>query len=255
MAIILWSGAICTLAIYSLLYKENPYYRLFEHIFIGLATGQGVYITWTELLQPRWWEPMVHKGQWWWIFALVAGMMFYFIYSKRNSWVSRFIFGALMGLSAGLAFQSFANIYIPMVRGSFKPVIPAPGVPVTMAINNLIFVGVLVTVMSYFFFSIDHRSASMRRTASLGRWLLMFAFGAMFGSTVMGRMSLFIGRFDFLVTDWRPIVPSWFWIALGVVVLACIGYLLQRPRPPKKLVAQTEDEVSAETVPEAEREE
>lgn len=233
----LWLGAICTFAIFSLLYKENGFYRLFEHIFIGLAAGQGVYVTWSQLIHPRWWVPMTSKGQWWWAFALVAGFMFYFIYSKRNAWISRLIFGVFMGIGAGLAFQEFANTYIPMIRGSFKPVIPAPGVAISSAANNLIFVLVLITVMAYFFFSIDHRTPVMRRTASLGRWFLMFAFGAMFGATVMSRMALFIGRLDYLVTEWRPIVPDWFWIAAAVVIaaIAVIFYTSgRRMKPPSE---------------------
>ena len=235
----LWLGAICTFAILSLLYKENPFYRLFEHIFIGLATGQGIYITWSQVLKPEWWDKMVGAGQWWWALAIPAGAMFYFIYSKKHMWISRVIFGFYMGLGAGLAFQSFANVYIPMVRGSFKVIIPAPGVDIWLAASNFIFVTVLITVMAYFFFSVDHKAPAMRRTASLGRWFLMFAFGALFGSTVMARMSLFIGRLDFLITDWRPIVPSWFWIGVaGAGVLAFIFFTTTSRNRKKRVVEE-----------------
>jgi hypothetical protein len=40
----------------------------------------------------------------------------------------------------------------------------------------------------------------------MGRWLMMIAFGAMFGSTVMARMSLFIGRLSFLFGDWIHLI-------------------------------------------------
>lgn len=225
MALQLWVGAICTFAILSLLYKENPYYRLFEHIFIGLAMGQTIFITWAEVLKPAWWDRMVGAGQWWWALTVPAGAMFYFIYSKKHVWISRIIFGFFMGLAAGLAFQAFANVYIPMIRGSFKPIIPAPGIGLGLAISNLVFVVILITVMAYFFFSVDHKAPAMRKTASLGRWFLMFAFGALFGSTVMARMSLFIGRMDFILTDWGPTVPLWFWYVLaGCVALLALAY-------------------------------
>jgi len=231
----LWAAAICTFAIFSLLYKENAYYRLFEHIFIGLATGQGIYIVWSEVLRPKWWDNMVGAGQWWWAFALPAGLMFYFIYSRRNVWISRVIFGILMGLGVGLAFQGFANIYFPQIEASFKPL---AGVPWSTGVNNGIFVVVLVTVMAYFFFSIDHKAPSVRRTAALGRWFLMFAFGALFGSTVMARMSLFIGRLDFLLNDWGPIVPAWFWIVLvGICALAACVWII-RSRRRKSVVTE-----------------
>ncbi|MEN6520962.1 MAG: hypothetical protein ABFD46_07415 [Armatimonadota bacterium] len=228
-------GVICTLAIFSILYKENPYYRLFEHIFIGLACGQGVYMTWTDMLKPKWWDVMFVQGQWWWALALPAGLMFYFVFSKKNAWISKLMFGFLMGLGAGMAFQDFANTTIPQVRGSFKPVIPAPGIPTTEAINNFVFVFILITIMSYFFFSIDHKTKTMRGSAKLGRWFLMFAFGAMFGSTVMARMALFIGRLDYLIS-WGTSVSLLGWIiTIGIIALILILYFLFRPQPPKKM--------------------
>ncbi len=248
--IALWVGAIFTFGIFSILYKENPYYRLCEHIFIGLATGLGVYITWRDVLMPYWWTPMVNQGQWWWALTVAGGAMYYFVYSKKYSWISRFVIAGMMGLAAGAAFQEFANTYFPMISSSFKPVIPttlervasAPGTSWPTAASNLIFVIVLATVMIYFFFSIDHRSRSLRSTASLGRWFLMFAFGAMFGATVMARMALFIGRIDFLTNEWGRIVPVWFWMALGGFLGLIIAYLILRPKPPKKLEGLPPDE-------------
>jgi hypothetical protein len=72
-------------------------------------------------------------------------------------------------------------------------------VGVTLASLNtlLILVGV-VSVLFYFFFSIEH-TGSARRLARVGIYFLMISFGAAFGYTVMARMSLLIGRFDELL--------------------------------------------------------
>ena len=35
----IWVSALLTLAIYSFLYKDNPFYKLAEHIFVGVSTG------------------------------------------------------------------------------------------------------------------------------------------------------------------------------------------------------------------------
>jgi hypothetical protein len=196
-----WLGAVCTLAIFSILYRENAFYRLFEHIFIGLAAGQGIFITISEVLYPRWWHRMINEGHWYWIFAFVAGAMFYFVYSKRHVWISRIIFGAFMGFGAGLAFKDFVNQYVPQMVASFKP-LRGSGLSFWDIANNLVFLIVFLTAMSYFFFSIEHKYKSVRAMSGAGRWLLMFAFGAIFGATVGARMSLLIGRIDFLKTDW-----------------------------------------------------
>jgi hypothetical protein len=195
----IWLAALGTLAIYSILYKENRAYRLAEHIFIGAAAGYMVYINWIEILKPQWWDRIV-AGEWYWVFALVAGAMFYFIYSRRYVWISRLIFGAMLGLVAGTAFKGFAGVNIDRIHASFKPVY-AHGMTVGQSLNNVLFILVLLTVMAYFFFSFEHKDAIRKVPSSIGRWVLMFAFGAMFGSTVMARMSLLIGRIYFLLHD------------------------------------------------------
>jgi len=63
-----------------------------------------------------------------------------------------------------------------------------------------VFVGTF-TGLIYFFFSIEHTKLA-GKTARVGTFFLMVTFGASFGYTVMSRMSLLIGRFDFLFRDW-----------------------------------------------------
>jgi len=57
-------------------------------------------------------------------------------------------------------------------------------------------VGVLCALI-YFFFSKEHKGA-MGSAARVGIWTLMVGFGAGFGLTVMGRVSLLIDRVIFL---------------------------------------------------------
>lgn len=208
---VIWAGAICTLALYSILYRENPVYRLAEHIFLGLATGYGFYIVWRDILFPNWYQPLFQRGEWLWILALVAGGMYYTIYSKKLSWMSRLVLTVMMGLAAGLAFRKFYGAYLPQIGSSLKPTPvfdPATGaVDLAASFTNLLFLTALISVTSYFFFSFRRRGAAVERTALVGRWMMMIAFGAMFGSTVMARMSLFIGRLNYLFSDWIHLIP------------------------------------------------
>jgi hypothetical protein len=212
---VIWLGALATLAFYSVLYRENPAYRFAEHIFLGLATGYGLYVVWRDVLFPMWYKPLFREGYWLWSLALVAGGMYYTIYSKRLAWMSRLVMTTMMGLVAGLAFRKFYGQYIPQIGASFKPLVvvvpgPAGGVdlPATLfhSFTNVLFLVCLVSVLAYFFFSFEQRSPVIRRTAHAGRWLMMIAFGAMFGATVMARLSLFIGRLDFLFREWIPLI-------------------------------------------------
>jgi hypothetical protein len=41
-----------------------------------------------------------------------------------------------------------------------------------------------------------------KKFCNIGIWFMMIGFGASFGYTVMARISLLIGRIQFLMTDW-----------------------------------------------------
>ena len=240
-SIIAWCGALSTFAIYSVLYAENKFYRLFEHIFIGLATGYGVYITWAQVLGPKWWDPML-AGQWYWIFAAVLGSMFYFMYSRKHAWVSRVIFGLFMGLAAGGMFREFYEIYFPQIGASMKPLAgTVAGHRMTGwdSLGVAVFYIILFASMVYFFFSFEQKNVVVKKTAAAGRWFLMIGFGAIFGATVMGRMTLFIGRFNFLLNDWAPEVKRAWLSGMGakavlvVVVLGLIALAVRSSLPRK----------------------
>lgn len=200
--LVTWVAALSTLAILSVVYRENPLYRLFEHLFIGVSTGFGVYIAWRDVLAHNWWEPLT-QGQWFWVLPPLVALLFYTVYIPKYAWLSRLVITGMLGLGAGLAFRGFATQVFPQVTASFLPVIWGRNeVTWTQALNNLVFLVTLISVMAYFFFSFRHDKPLVHGTARLGRWLLMIAFGATFGSTVMARFSLLIDRLDFLLVDW-----------------------------------------------------
>ena len=210
---ILWFAAIATLGIYTILYRENPISRLFEHIFVGLSAGYLLVATWTLNLEGKWWNPMIHDRKWYWVFAPIIGLLFYFIYSRRYLWLARLVMGLFFGASAGYFFREFFPIYSPQIYACFKPLRADAQLGWSdVILHHWLFVVILLTVLSYFFFSLPHEGRfgrALGRSALLGRWFLMIAFGAMFGNTVMARISLFIGRLQFLLNDWLGHYLPW----------------------------------------------
>jgi hypothetical protein len=226
-------GVLMTLGVFSVLYKENPVFRFLEHILVGLATGFGVLFIWFNFLLPNWYQPMMPNaaakagelhGQWWLIFALLLALMFYSVYFSKLAWMNRFLIGVVMGWSAGYAFQGFVSVVAPQLRTSFKPPVttydPLAGQEanhILQQMNNIhigniwfhpfavVFIIVLLCAMTYFFFSVEHRTKWIRKPANAGRYFIMIALGAIFGTTVMGRITLLIGRMDFVkntLADW-----------------------------------------------------
>jgi len=229
-------GVLVTLGIFSILYRENPIYRFLEHIFIGLATGYSVAYLWFIFVEPRWFVPMMPsalmretpyhgagQGMWWYFFALLIGLLFFSVYVPKLSWMNRLVIGMLLGYVSGAAFQMFMGIIAPQITSSFKPPVtgykpdtPAPaGLPFDA--NNIqlgstgwylhpfsiVFLVVLICTLAYFFFSIEHTKGWIRRPSNAGRYLIMIMLGAIFGTTVMGRFSLLIARFEFLIEAFK----------------------------------------------------
>ncbi len=210
-----WLSVICTFAIYSILYRENPFYRFFEHLFIGLGAGYSLGPVLTDALYRYWYVPLWQDGYWAWAPVVPFGLYLYFIYSERYGWVSRLVIGLLIGANAGLFFQEFASRQLPQLNSTLsKPLwITSANFDLTngqvlqwlpTVINNWIFIIFLLAVMTYFTFSFEHRGP-VKRVATAGRWFLMIGLGAMFGNTVMARMALLIGRVYYLLSDWLGI--------------------------------------------------
>ncbi len=196
----IWIAAICTIAIFSYLWRENPLYRLFEHIFVGVSVGYSLNILWFNLLQPKL-EPLVTEGRYSLLIPVFLGLLMLFRFSQKHAWISFWPLAFLIG---------FAGYSIPANMDTFilKQMAATVSVPMdTMPhiINGLIiFLGTLACLV-YFYFSIPHKGV-VGKLATTGSMLLMVSFGASFGFTVMARISLLIGRVLFLLRDWLGIV-------------------------------------------------
>lgn len=219
-------GGVSTLGIFSFLYRENPFYRIFEHIFTGVGVGLGTMLALRNYIWPKALRPVVYSLMRWadedggdpvslgvlfYLIPLLFGCLYYTIYSRKHNWLARLVIGFSLGSGGGLALKMFCATYLPQIIGSFKPlrVVQANGViDWGTSISNAIFVITMLCVMTYFFFSFEHDKLLIRHASRAGRWLMMICFGAFFGTTVMARIALLIERLQFLSTEWYESIRS-----------------------------------------------
>ena len=196
-----WIAAFLTLCVFSFLYKENPFYRFAEHLFVGAAAGYLLAVQWHNVLIPNVFTPLI-GGDLVVLVPLVLGVMMLARVSNKGAGIARWSIAFYVGVYSGVAIPGYMQAQIfAQLADAAKPW-PAGWAAINSA---LIFVGFL-TVLAYFFFSAPHRGLH-GVNARIGIYFLMVAFGASFGYTVMARVSLLISRVQFLLRDWLHVLP------------------------------------------------
>ena len=211
----IWIAAFLTLCIYSFLYRDNPFYRFAEHLFVGMTVGYGIALSIHQGLIPFAWNPLAAavtgeaprlglvK-----LIPICIGLLFFARLSPRHAWVLPYPFAILFGVGAGMEIPNMlqTNIFA-QTRGTIEPfaamhagTIPPEEIAGVIIGAILMVIGVVCT-LTYFFFSVEHRGP-IKWISKVGIAFLMIGFGSAFGNTVMGRVALLIQRVDFLLNDW-----------------------------------------------------
>jgi len=213
-------GAIVTLSIFTFLYRDNPLYRFAEHLFVGVSAGYlFTTIEFHQSLKPILFgkvfptyfatgKDVFLPPNYILLIPAAMGILILFRLSKEYSWLSRYTFSFVMGISTGLTIvYTTQTSLIPQIAKAIVPLfVVAPSGEILPSIieslSNWVLVIGSISCIFFFFFSIEHRGPVYGTISKIGIWFLMISFGAAFGSTVMGRVSLLIGRFQFLLGDW-----------------------------------------------------
>ncbi len=229
-------AAFLTLAIFSFLYQDNPFYKFAEHLYVGVSAAYwmtlGFWSTIVGNLIPRlserisgWFLVPYNPGEYnfiYWI-PVILGLLLLMRLSPKGGWLSRWALAFIVGTTAGLNFVRYLRSdFVEQVSASFLPLLGtnwqgfgafianidlnASGQFVAILSNWVIFTGVVCGII-YFFFSKEHTGA-FGKASRYGIWILMITFGAAFGYTVMGRISLLVGRLTFLFRDWLGMTIS-----------------------------------------------
>jgi hypothetical protein len=196
-----WMPVIATMMIMSFLYKDNPLYKIGENVFIGVSLGYGWIVSWEYVVHPFFIMPvndMFVEFHFWDITTIlwfILSLTMFFRFSRKKAWVANYYFGFLFGYSAGYVIPIYIQGILKQSTDLMKPLNQGSFFETSKWI--VIIFGTFAALM-YFFFSKPHKGI-LGKTARVGIVVMMIFFGAAFGSTVMGRVSLFIDRALLLV--------------------------------------------------------
>lgn len=224
-------AAFLTLAVLSFLYQDNPFYKFAEHLFVGASAAYwmvlGFWQTLVKRLIPKLSDSLANffavpteSHNYFYFIPVILGILLLMRLSRKGGWISRWPLAFIIGFTAGVNFVRYLQSdFINQVSATFIPLLVGwqgfghffshlslaiDGQLVMMLANWVIFVGVLCGLV-YFYFSKEH-TGLFGSASRVGIWILMITFGASFGYTVMGRISLLVGRLTYLFHDWLGLI-------------------------------------------------
>lgn len=204
-----WLSIFLTLAILSFLYADNPIYKLAEHLFLGVSIGIGVIEIYYGVFRPNLIDKLAQGNLLSIIPLAMVGMLFLKVLStlapalhRKVGWLARIPIAFIVAAYAGVKLTGEANANLMTQVAESMPDLAttwrehglwdwsADGAGVLSAV--ILVVG-LIACLLHFTFS-ARQGPALRLVSRFGVLVLMLSFGASFGYTVMGRISLAIGR-------------------------------------------------------------
>ena len=208
-----WIAALLTLAVLSFTLGDNPVFRLAEYLFVGIAAGYAGAMTWNSALWPRLrlllGDPL---GYWYYGLFFALGLLLLCRGCRSISVLGNLPLGVLFGTGAGLALGgALSGSLVPQLKASIVSVAPADygeGLKGwAHAIDALLLVlGTIAAFSAFHFTKQGHGPLGelgnkvLQASGSVGRKLIMVAFGALLAGAALSFFAVLLGRLNFIAS-------------------------------------------------------
>lgn len=155
-----------TLMIFSFLYRDNPFYKFAEHVFVGTSAGYGIVLVGVQIIKPNLIDRLLpsintvkqklllsgelapgdyqdavislgtrlYHGEWIYYIFLILGLMMLLKITKKLHWLSRWPLAYVIGAFAGIQIiQATQGSLIPQLSATMKDF--SGGATVELALN------------------------------------------------------------------------------------------------------------------------
>jgi hypothetical protein len=124
-----WIGIFLTFSILSYLYKDNPFYKLAEHVFVGTSIGYVITQQYYNVIKPTLLANLEDRGPWWrYLFnpynltLILVILLFSKAFSRRVAWLGRYPLAFVVALYAGLQVNAVGNSDLAeQIKVSMRP--------------------------------------------------------------------------------------------------------------------------------------
>jgi hypothetical protein len=217
-------GLILTLLVFSYLLGDNALYRLAEHLFVGIAVGYGLVIAFHNVLAPKVLAPLVvavDEANWdemtLLLIALGFGLLLLLKPVKPLSWLGNLSVGLMLGVGAALAIGgALLGTLWPQIDATANLSTTAdlyePGWGLVSAI--VVLVGTIAALFHFHWKAGGEgrlagvRDLFVRFWGGLGRWFVLIAFAAILATAFLTRLSLLVGRIQYLLDGVRELLGA-----------------------------------------------
>lgn len=192
-------GTLCMMA-WSIMYKENFWYRIAEDLTIGVMGGY-VMSTLTLNTFNNYVSPML-SGEFINIIPILLGIMMWTQLTKDYRWMARTPLSFITGIGAAIALKGaiYGNILVPIISMATPPT--------TGMLDHIIAAIATITTIAFFFFTIKP-VGPLKYVSKTGRILMMIGFGSVAGSSVLSNTTFLYNRAQWFVQTpyaWIPFV-------------------------------------------------
>src|SRR5262249_18048176 len=136
----LWAAALFTLAIFSFLFGDNPFYKVAESVLVGVSAAYWVVVSFWDVLVPnlvgkiapsivqRWAMPGLSgpdaTRDLLYLVPLLLGVMLLWRLAPRGGWISQWPLAFIIGSFAGLQTLGFLHgDFLAQIRNTILPVV------------------------------------------------------------------------------------------------------------------------------------
>jgi hypothetical protein len=217
-AVEVWLGAVLTLMVLSFLYRDNPLYKLAEHLLVGVSAAYFMVLGFWTTLWPNAVlrlvpsavrltsataaapapDPAV-------LVPIFLGLLMLCRLVPGLSWLSRWPTAFALGTTAGYNLTRYLRTdFLNQIGATLQPGVLVRGqsgwLPGASLDQLLLLIGTLCG-LAYFTYT-RRQGGVLGRLGRVGVLFMMVTFGASFGYAVMGRLAVLIDRLQFLLGSW-----------------------------------------------------
>ena len=199
-------AVLLTLLVFSRLLGDNPAYRIAQYLFIGVSLGYALVIIYHQVVRPSLLgmlsdtsDPLrlsLRLAPW------LIGLLLLTRLGRQPSlsWLANLPLALLFGVGAALTVGgALFGTLLPQLLDTVRPI---GNEPLQLISMSLLLIGVILT-LSFFYFTVPRtgvRGRIVALGASMGRWILMIAFGFFFAGGLLTYLSALGARLEFILS-------------------------------------------------------